>query len=119
MGYLTAFGREVRKLRIEKEETLRDMAKALNLSAAFVSAVETGSKSIPEGLVQRICKHYRLDTKAAQHLKEMAERSAKNVTIELDKAKEDERVLVAEFARRFPSLSEEKKQQLKRLLSNE
>jgi transcriptional regulator with XRE-family HTH domain len=116
MSVLTAFGREVRRLRFEREETLREMAKALGVSAAFISAVETGVKSIPEGLIPRLVRHFKLDAAGRKRLEESVLASQKLLTIDLDEAGEAERTLAAEFARRFPTLSEEKKKQLTRLL---
>lgn len=116
MGALTAFGREVRRLRFEREETLRDMAAALKKSAAFISAVEIGEKSIPEGLVIEIARHFGLNEIGRRRLEDAAAASVRSVTIQLASARDDERELAAVFARRFPSLSDEKKEALRRLL---
>lgn len=37
---LTKFGKELRKIRIENDEILKDMADKLNVTAAYLSAVE-------------------------------------------------------------------------------
>ena len=41
---LTSIGRFLRKLRIDHGEILKDMADALGVSSAFLSAVENGKK---------------------------------------------------------------------------
>lgn len=51
---LTEFGKAVRKARIENGDTLKTMATSLGISPAFLSAVETGKKKIPNHLVVRI-----------------------------------------------------------------
>ena len=43
---LTEFGKILRKLRIDRQELLRDMAKNLEVSSAYLSAVETGKRKI-------------------------------------------------------------------------
>ena len=45
---LTPFGQIVRKKRIDKFLTLKEMADALGVSSAFLSAVEMGRKAIPD-----------------------------------------------------------------------
>lgn len=44
---LTGIGKFLRKLRIDNEEILKDMADALGVSSAFLSAVENGRKKMP------------------------------------------------------------------------
>ena len=44
---LTALGRFLRKIRIDRNELLKDMADKLEVSASFLSAVENGKKSMP------------------------------------------------------------------------
>ncbi|ALU60310.1 helix-turn-helix domain-containing protein [Pseudomonas syringae] len=51
---LTEFGKALRKIRIDKGMLLKDLAGALSISPAYLSAVETGKKPIPDGLVGRI-----------------------------------------------------------------
>ena len=60
MVKLNDFGKELRKLRIDKSELLKDMADRLDVSPAFISAVETGRKAIPAGFVARIAAAYDL-----------------------------------------------------------
>lgn len=43
------FGKFCRKLRIDRNERLYDMAKRLNVSSAFLSKVENGQKKPPPG----------------------------------------------------------------------
>ena len=45
---LTSIGRFLRKLRIDHGEILKDMADALGVSYAFLSAVENGKKKCPK-----------------------------------------------------------------------
>ena len=54
MVMLTPFGIALRKLRVEKGLRLFDLAEKLGQSTAFLSAVETGRKPIPDGLVFKV-----------------------------------------------------------------
>lgn len=47
MNNTTEFGKFMRKIRIDKDMILKDVAEKLGVSSAFLSAVEMGKKSIP------------------------------------------------------------------------
>ena len=51
---ITELGKELRKIRIDQDERLLDMAERLEKSAAFVSAVEVGKKSPPSGFEEAV-----------------------------------------------------------------
>ena len=52
MGY-TPFGEFVRILRIKHHQVMGDMAKILNTSTPFLSAVENGKKNVSRGFSTR------------------------------------------------------------------
>ena len=47
---MTDIAKFLRKLRIDNEQSLGDMAKVLNISAAYLSAIENGKRTAPEEL---------------------------------------------------------------------
>ena len=57
---LTKFGKELRKIRIENDEILKDMADKLNVTAAYLSAVENGNRKVPDAWVNTIVTKYNL-----------------------------------------------------------
>ncbi|KRS21216.1 hypothetical protein AAY72_08995 [Alishewanella sp. WH16-1] len=99
---LTPFGKEVRKLRIDQGLSLKDMATAIGVSSAYISAVETGKKNITDELVLSICKILHIDAEQMQErMKELAEASKDKVSIDLDGRCEKRREVAAVFARNF------------------
>jgi transcriptional regulator with XRE-family HTH domain len=62
MRGLTPFGIAVRKLRLDKHLRLLDVAKLLDRSAAFVSAIETGRTPIPDAFVLTVARAMKLST---------------------------------------------------------
>ena len=44
---LTEFGKLLRIIRINSGDTSKDMAKKLNLSPSYLSAIESGKRNIP------------------------------------------------------------------------
>lgn len=100
----TEIGKELRKLRIDEDERLLDMAGRLERSSAFVSAVETGRKAPPAGFEELVITAYRLVEESANSLRRAADRSRKAFTLEANTALE--RDTAGLMARRMNTLSD-------------
>jgi len=111
----TEIGKELRKLRIDRDERLYDMSRRLEKSSAFISAVERGSKSPPSGFEERVIRAYRLAEDAAAYLRKAADRSRKNFTLEADSLLA--RDTAGLMARRMRSLSEDELNNILQILS--
>jgi transcriptional regulator with XRE-family HTH domain len=96
---LTPFGKAVRKLRVEKDLRLFDLARLISRSTAFLSAVETGRKPIPDGFVVEIARALDLSAKEIRELDASKNKTRKEVRVE--KLSADNRELVAVLARRL------------------
>lgn len=59
----TPFGRELKKLRIDAGETIRDMAKQLDITASYLSTIETGKRNIPVDMISKLQEKYNLSDK--------------------------------------------------------
>ena len=59
MNY-SSFGKELRKIMIDNDSRLYDLAKALGVSSSFVSSVICGNKSVPEDWIPTIVKKYNI-----------------------------------------------------------
>lgn len=101
---LTPFGKALRKLRIDRSLLLADMAEELGVSAAFLSGIETGKKSIPGNLITKLVQAYSLDDKEMNALQDEADASARTVTLRPGSI-EQSRFMTA-LARRFDELDE-------------
>lgn len=51
---LTEFGKILRKIRIDQGEIIKDMEEKLNVTASYLSVVETGKRNIPENWIEEI-----------------------------------------------------------------
>lgn len=71
----TALGKELRKLRIDRNEKLHDMAKKIEVSASFISAIEVGKKSPPRYFEDKIITAYDLNAEHAGRLHKAADLS--------------------------------------------
>ena len=73
---MTPFGARLRDLRAEKSVTMTKMAAALQVSPAYLSALEHGRKGRPTvGLLHQICAYFSLIWDDAEALRRVAELS--------------------------------------------
>lgn len=80
---MTPFGARVRELRRRHGLTLKTMAADLNVSAAYLSALEHGKRGRPgPGLVMQICGYFNLIWDEAEALKALAEVSQPRVVLD-------------------------------------
>lgn len=112
---LTPFGKELRIFRLNNGELLKDMAIKLNISPAYLSAVENGKKEPTNELMARIRAAYQMSTKEAEALEEAKARTLKEVVICFHS--EDDADLSLKFARKLSSLSKDQRKQILDLLN--
>ena len=80
---MTPLGAKLRALRAERGLALKDMAKALNISSAYLSALEHGHRGKPTWLLlQRIISYFNIIWDEAEDLQRLAELSDPKVTID-------------------------------------
>lgn len=113
---LTEVGKYLRKLRIDRGEILRDMAVKLNVSSAFLSAVENGKKNMPDTWVTKLAAIYELSSIQVDELKNAILKSRNEVELNLRNVPDENRQLAISFARQFDSLDEETVKSIMRLL---
>ena len=115
---LTDFGRFLRKIRTDCGEILKDMAEKLNVSAAYLSAVEMGKRNIPEQWVNRISELYNLSEEEKNNLNDAADNSAKSITLSFDNISDSHKETAILFAREFENVDTETLDKIKKLLKN-
>lgn len=116
MSY-TSFGEYVRILRIQHHEIMGDMARLLGVSSAFLSAVETGKKNVPQEWIDRIADHYQLNSEARAELSNAALESRTQYKINTSTAGISQRRAAMAFARSFDEIDDETANKLIELLN--
>ena len=116
---ITSFGKELRKLRIDHEEILKDMADRLGVSSAFLSAVEVGKKNIPEGWPQKIAIIYKLTPDEERHLLSCARESIRSIKIDLSSVGNLQHRTALVFARDFNNMSDETAERILQLIQGD
>lgn len=105
---MNPFGKEARKLRIDHDLLLKDVADRLEVSPAFLSAVEAGRKAIPPGFVNRVAEAMGLNSEERMRLQVAADRSAREQKITFgSQTSTVARETASMLARNFDSLTEE------------
>jgi HTH-type transcriptional regulator, competence development regulator len=99
---LTPFGNQVRRYRLESNITLSDMAGALNITPAYLSAVETAREPLRDELVQNIVAYLKILKIDAHDLVGLADPPAKDLP--LHDLEEHERQALSAFVRRLPEM---------------
>lgn len=80
---MTPLGAKMRELRESRGLTLKQMAKALNVSSAYLSALEHGKRGKPTWiLLQRIIQYFNVIWDEAEELQRLAELSDPRITID-------------------------------------
>lgn len=103
----TTLGAFLRKLRLQRGEKLKEMAENLNVSSAFLSAVENGKKKMPASWYEKLANLYNLSAKQQAELENAVIESGETVELKIKDIPSGNRELAVCFARHFDSLDEE------------
>lgn len=104
---LTPFGKFCRKLRIDRNEILKDMASKLGVTVSYLSAVEHGKRPIPNDWETSIPLLYQFDDIQRWELKESVIETEKLIAFNLNETGENNQVLLKALARKSEDISEE------------
>lgn len=113
---LTRFGKQLRKIRIDRDQRLKDMAEQLNVTVAYLSAVENGNRVVPDSWVYTLSKKYELSEEETVSLQKAAYEGKAEVRISLDDLSKND--LALSFARKFKDLTDDEVGELKKMLDS-
>lgn len=115
----TSFGKEIRKLRVDHDQTQKDLAKLLGVSPAFLSAVEVGKKQVPKNWTEKIARIYQLSQRQTERLQAAIDDSSAAVKIDLRCASCLKRQAAIKLAWEFPGLDDETAKQILEILEKD
>lgn len=104
---LTEFGKALRKMRIDRNEILKDMADKLKMTSSYLSAIECGKRNIPSNFISRLAEIYRLPNEEIEYLKKAESNSVDCIKINLAGNESQKRDLALQFARKFDDIDNE------------
>lgn len=105
---ISELGIYLRKIRMREGERLFDMAKKLDVSSSFLSAVENSKRDMPEDRLKDIARIYNLDENEYKKLKYAELLSRSSISIDLNGLNLDQRKLALKFSSKIDKLNEEK-----------
>lgn len=114
---ITSVGKFLRKLRIDNGEILKDMATALEVSPAFLSAVENGKKKFPDSWVEKLTSSYSFTATQTAELHAAIIDTNNAVELDLQDVSPESRMLAISFAREFDSLDEDTSRKILEILN--
>jgi transcriptional regulator with XRE-family HTH domain len=104
---MTPFGLKLREMREARGATLRDMADAVGVSAAYLSALEHGRRPRPTpARLDQICAFFGVIWDEAEDLKDLARLSNPRVTIDTAGLSPDATQLANRLAQRLRHLDD-------------
>lgn len=112
---LTNFGKALRKMRIDHGEFMKDMAAKLDVTVAYLSAVENGNREVPDEWIEKISNLYDLNYKEREELQEYAYENKECIKINISNIQKRERELALAFARSFKDLSDDDKKVMEKI----
>ncbi|MBY5840293.1 helix-turn-helix transcriptional regulator [Rhizobium leguminosarum] len=116
---MTPFGEAVRRLRARKGVSQKEMAEALNVSPAYLSALEHGKRGLPTfDLLQRIAGYFNIIWDEAEELFLLARSSDPRVVIDTSGLPPEYTEFANRLARRIRSLDSAEIGRLSALLEN-
>lgn len=117
---MTPFGARLRMLREQKNLTLKQMAAALEVSPAYLSALEHGHRGKPSlRLVHAICQYFGIIWDEAEELERLAELSHPRVIIDTSGLHPETTELANRLAEMISALPQERRAALLAVLREE
>ncbi len=115
---LTPFGKLVRNYRTDLEVRLKEMAEYLDVTAAYLSAVETGKKRITDALLHGTEEFFGAKGLQKPGFRDELRNAAalSKDAVDMGSLDGESRMLMTAFARKLPGMSEEEKNELWEML---
>lgn len=104
---LTTLGKFLRRLRLDRDEILKDMAEKLSVTSSFLSAIENGKKKMPNTVKDKLLKYYTLSESELEEFEKALLESNDTVEINIADTTSQKKDLAIAFARSFDNLNDD------------
>lgn len=116
---MTEFGIFNRILRVKREIKLKDMAKALGISTAYLSAFEVGRRPVKQNVVQNIISAYQLDEEETDEIWKAYYNSQFDIRFNIYKASNKKAILIRLLDKEFENIDDEIAEKIIAILKQE
>ncbi|MCR4649398.1 MAG: helix-turn-helix domain-containing protein [Lachnospiraceae bacterium] len=104
---LTTLGKFLRRLRLDRDEILKDMAEKLSVTSSFLSSIENGKKKMPNTVKDKLLKCYTLSESELEEFEKALLESNDTVEINIADTTSQKKDLAIAFARSFDNLNDD------------
>ena len=104
---LSEFGIALRKIRLDRQLLLKEMAEALDVTSAFLSSVETGKRKVPKDFVSKLCSLYNLTSVECDTLERASAMTQQEIRISMENATRSQRELAFSLAKALDDLTDD------------
>lgn len=115
---VTAFGKELRKIRLNNDELLKDMADRLEITAAYLSSIENGKKKPNYAFVKNVCNEYSLNNDESIILEDSYYRTIEEISFSTSKMNSNQFDVGLILARKLNELDSEQIDNILSILNN-
>ncbi len=112
---VTSFGKFLRKIRIDQELIMKEMSDTLCVSAAQLSAMELGNRTIQKDIAQKIVENYNVEN--IELVNQLIDISQPSMKTDLKSANEKQRETMVMFARAFNEMSDKQLESVQGILA--
>ena len=103
---VTNLGKKLRKIRIDNDEISSDMARKLEISVSYLSAIENGKRNISKDLAEKLFKIYQLSDNDKEKILQAISIYSGEMRIRLDSLNEKQKELSLLYAREVGKLND-------------
>lgn len=115
---LTEFGKNLRRLRIDRGLLLKNMADDLEITSAYLSSIENGKRKPSLDLVNKVIDKYKLTDVEKIELMDAYYLTLQSINIDTSNTTSTQSELGLVFARSINTLSEEQIKKINDILKN-
>ncbi len=119
MVMLTELGKELRKIRINNNERLKDMASKLGITSAYLSAIENGKREPTNKFMDTLFSIYSISSEDIRNLTQAFQSTVDSININLSNQTQEHKDLGLVFARKFDDLTQDQIDKLIKILNKE
>ena len=113
---ITPFGKELRKIRLDRNLLLKDMADELGFTSSYLSAIENGKKKIPDDFITTLQRLFSLNNTEVEKLEIAEMESSSSIEFNLNKLDSTQKDFMFSFARRFDEIPRETLEDFRRMI---
>lgn len=115
-GKLTSFGQMTRKLRLDRDEFLKDMALRIGVTPAYLSAVERGRRNAPYEWLEALREGYGLTSDEMSELLRAVSESRTYDSVDITELPHDDKCLVWAMVGDITKYNPQERQMLEELV---